>query len=111
MVHLRIAAIAALIASIVGPAYALDWEIERNFRYFEYPSDVALHRAARDIYAAKHQGSEPTPAELEAFINDQDFWSLPLANAGDYRKPWPLSWPPDDPPTPMQLISALRSEE
>jgi hypothetical protein len=48
MVHLRIAAIAALIASIVGPAYALDWEIERNFRYFEYPSDVALHRVARE---------------------------------------------------------------
>ena len=70
MILLRIAAIAALIASIVGPAYALDWEIERNFRYFEYPSDVALHRVAREIYAAKHQGSEPTPAELEAFIND-----------------------------------------
>jgi hypothetical protein len=111
MVHLRIAAIAALIASIVGPAYALDWEIERNFRYFEYPSDVALHRVAREIYAAKHQGSEPTPAELEAFINDQDFWSLPLANAGDSRKAWPLSWPRDDTTTTLQLISTLRSEE
>jgi hypothetical protein len=83
MIRLRIATIAALIASMVGPAYALDWEIERNFRYFEYPSDVDLHRVARDIYATKHRGSEPTPAELEGFINDQDFWSRPLVDAGD----------------------------
>jgi hypothetical protein len=111
MIHLRIAAIAALIASIVGPAYALDWEIERNFRYFEYPSDVALHRVARDIYATKHHRSVPTPAELEGFINDQDFWSRPLVDAGDSRKEWPLSWPRDDTTTTLQLISTLRSEE
>jgi len=31
------------------PAFALDWEIERNFRYFLYASDVASQRVARDL--------------------------------------------------------------
>jgi hypothetical protein len=44
-----------LIAFIVGlsaphSAFALDREIERNFRYFLYPSDVAAQRVARDLY-------------------------------------------------------------
>jgi hypothetical protein len=43
-----------LIAFIVGlfaphSAFALDWEIERNFRYFLYPSDMAAQRVARDL--------------------------------------------------------------
>jgi hypothetical protein len=111
MIHLRTMAIVALITTIAGPAFALDWEIERNFRYFEYPSDVAVQRVARDIYAAKHHGSEPTPAELEAFINDQDFWSLPLADAGESRNAWPLAWPRDNTSTTLEFVATLRSEE
>jgi hypothetical protein len=40
-------------------ALALDWEVERNFRYFLYPSDVAVQRVARDLYVVE-QGSSPT---------------------------------------------------
>ena len=35
--------LAAFMVGLFAPhsAFALDWEIERNFRYFLYPSDVA----------------------------------------------------------------------
>jgi hypothetical protein len=41
---------AAFIVGLFAPhaAFALDWEIERNFRYFLYPSDIAAQRVARD---------------------------------------------------------------
>jgi hypothetical protein len=43
---------AAFIFGLFAPhsALALDWEIERNFRYFLYPSDMAAQRVARDLY-------------------------------------------------------------
>jgi hypothetical protein len=42
---------AAFIVGLFAPhsAFALDWEIERNFRYFLYPSDMAAQRVARDL--------------------------------------------------------------
>ena len=45
----------ALILCLFAPhrAFALDWEIERNFRYFLYPSDVAAQRVAHDLYVAQ----------------------------------------------------------
>jgi hypothetical protein len=55
-------------------ALALDWEIERNFRYFLYPSDVAVQRVARDIYIEKH-GSPPNAEQFEALINGPGFWT------------------------------------
>ncbi len=44
----------AFIVGLFAPhsAFALDWEIERNFRYFLYPSDMAAQRVARDLYIA-----------------------------------------------------------
>jgi hypothetical protein len=40
---------AAFIVGLFAPhaALALDWEIERNFRYFLYPSDMAAQGRAR----------------------------------------------------------------
>ena len=43
----------AFILGLFAPhsAFALDWEIERNFRYFLYPSDVAAQRSrARPLH-------------------------------------------------------------
>ena len=47
-------ALALCLVVTAPPAFAqtaspLQWEIERNFRYFLYPSDVATQRVARDI--------------------------------------------------------------
>src|ERR1700748_849974 len=67
------------------PACALDWEIERNFRYFLYPSDVAAQRVGRDLYIAE-KGSTPTPEQLENFMNGAGFWTQKLGQAGDLRK-------------------------
>ncbi len=75
-----------------GPASALEWEIERNFRYFAYPSDVAVQRVARDLYVAKN-GAAPTPEQSERQMNDAGFWSTELAGAGDLAKRWPTDWP------------------
>lgn len=46
---------AAFIVGLFAPhsALALDWEIERNFRYFLYPSDMAAQRIARDLYVVQ----------------------------------------------------------
>ena len=46
---------AAFIAGLFAPhsAFAFDWEIERNFRYFLYPSDMAAQRVARDLYVVQ----------------------------------------------------------
>ena len=51
----------AFILGLFAPhsAIALDWEIERNFRYFLYPSDVATQRVGRDLYIAE-KGATPT---------------------------------------------------
>jgi hypothetical protein len=62
---------AAFIVGLFAPhsAFALDWEIERNFRYFLYPSDIAAQRVARDLYVAR-KGATPTPEQLEDLMND-----------------------------------------
>ena len=91
-------------------ALALDWEIERNFRYFLYPSDVAVQRVARDIYIEKH-GSPPNAEQFEALINGPGFWTTKLGSVGDFRKNWPIDWPHDDATTPYQLLQKLRAEE
>jgi len=51
----RFASVLALGLTLVShSAFALEWEIERNFRYFLHPSDVAVQRVAPDIYAAEN---------------------------------------------------------
>jgi len=92
-------------------AFALDWEIERNFRYFLYPSDVAAQRVARDIYLATHGGAAPTPEQSELQINGADFWTTKLAAAGDLRKRWPVGWPRDENATVYDLVKQLREAE
>lgn len=61
---------AAFIVGLFAPhsAFALDWEIERNFRYFLYPSDMAAQRVARDLYIVQ-KGAPPTPEQLENLMN------------------------------------------
>jgi hypothetical protein len=84
----------AFILGVLAPhsALALDWEIERNFRYFLYPSDVAIQRLARDLYVAE-KGTSPTPEQLEKLMNGGGFWKTKLGEAGDLRKRWPIDWP------------------
>jgi hypothetical protein len=91
-------------------ACALDWEIERNFRYFLYPSDVAAQRVGRDLYIAE-KGATPTPEQLEIFMNGAGFWTAKLGEAGDLRKRWPIDWTRDNAATPFELIGRLRREE
>ena len=103
------------IAFILGlfaphPAFALDWEIERNFRYFLYASDVAAQRVAHDLYVAQ-KGATPTPEQLEKLMNGAGFWTTKLGQAGDLRKRWPIDWPRDDSATPYQLIEQMRARE
>src|SRR5476651_796383 len=71
--------------------FALEWEIERNFRYFVYPSDVAIQRVAADLHLAR-RGAFPTPEQLELLINGPDFWTTSLQVAGGRRNLWPAEW-------------------
>jgi hypothetical protein len=66
-------------------AFALDWEIERNFRYFLYPSDVAAQRVARDLYIAQ-KGATPTPEQLEKVMNGAGFWTTKLGEVSRSKK-------------------------
>src|SRR5271166_3521112 len=104
----------AFLLALLAPraALAIDWEIERNFRYFLYPSDVAIQLVARDIYVAEKGASpSPSPGQLEELMNRGGFWSIKLGEAGDLRKSWPIDWPRDDDATPYQLIKQLRTAE
>src|ERR1700727_1196499 len=93
---------AAFIVGLFAPhwAFALDWEIERNFRYFLYPSDIAAQK-----------GAAPTPEQLEMLMNGGGFWRTKLGEVGDLRKRWPIDWPRDDSATPYQLVEQLRVQE
>ena len=77
-------------------AMALEWEIERNFRYFLYPSDVAVQRVARDIAMAESSAGcrtaadadaikancvLPTPEDMEHLLNDASFFFAKHADA------------------------------
>jgi hypothetical protein len=103
---------AAFIVGLLAPhsAFALDWEIERNFRYFLYPSDVAAQRVARDLFIVQ-RGATPTPEQLENLMNGGGFWGTKLGVVGDLRKRWPIGWPRDDSATPYQLVEQLRMQE
>src|ERR1700722_3988158 len=102
----------AFILGLFAPlsAFALDWEVERNFRYFLYPSDVAAQRVGRDLYIAE-KGATPTPEQLEISMNGEGFWTAQLGEAGDLRKRWPIDWTRDAAATPFELIGRLRREE
>ena len=104
--------LAAFIVGLFAPhsAFALDWEIERNFRYFLYPSDMAAQRVARDLYVVQ-KGATPTPEQLENLINGGGFWKTRLGQVGDLRKRWPTDWPRDDAATLHQLVEQLRVQE
>ncbi len=107
------AILCALIATIclsATCAWALDWEVERNFRYFLYPSDVAVQRIAADIYRG-HMGRAATPEELELFLNGPDFWRSALQNAGAQRDSWPAAWRQTRYYDVASLIQALRADE
>ena len=111
MISRRFSLVALILAAFAPrTALALDWEIERNFRYFLYPSDVAAQRVARDLYVAE-KGAPPTPQQLEEFVNGASFWTTKLSQAGNLEKRWPVGWSRDADATPYQLIKQLRAEE
>jgi hypothetical protein len=59
---------AAFIVGLFAPhsAFAMDWEIERNFRYFLYPSDIAAQRVARGTAGVDVKRSVQAPR-----VNDE----------------------------------------
>ena len=85
-------------------ALALDWEIERNFRYFLYASDVAAQRVGHDLYTARN-GAAPTPEQLEKFMNGGGFWTDETERGRRSAKSWPIDWPHDTAPRPISLSS------
>jgi hypothetical protein len=94
----------------VSSCAALEWEVERNFRYFVYPSDVAIQRVAADIFFGRHDRAA-TPEELELFLNGADFWSSPLQDAGARQNGWPSLWRNSNFHDVAELIEHLRAEE
>jgi hypothetical protein len=104
------ALIVLLLAFGNASAASLNWEIERNFRYFRYNSDVALQRVAFDMFVGEHN-TKPDPAELEKFLNGTAFWTKKLSVAGTARDAWPAAWRKPDLDTPLELIAELRKAE
>jgi hypothetical protein len=93
------------------PSQSLNWEIERNFRYFLYPSDEALQRVARDIYTKRNE-KPPTPEQMETLLNGEPgFWSTHLSDAKELRKDWPVEWPREENATVHDLALFLRKGE
>jgi hypothetical protein len=103
-----------LVVAAVAPAQADDrgWEIERNFRYFKYNSDVALQRIAFDLASAELKHA-PSAEELELFLNDPGFWErAKLSDAdADARAAWPIAWRERDQGAVYDLIKQLRTEK
>jgi hypothetical protein len=95
----------------VGAA-ELRWEIERNFRYFLYPSDVEIQRVARDIYETQNK-EPPNVEQLETLLNGKPgFWSTRLSAADNaHRKRWPSNWPSGENLTVYDLLRFLRRQE
>ena len=99
-----------MIFATTSVANALEWEVERNFRYFLYPSDVALQRIAADIFLATN-GHAPTPEQLELFMNGKGFWGAKLDDAGPQRSSWPAAWRAPKLATVADLLHSLRAAE
>ncbi len=97
----------SIVTAEFGQSAPLNWEIERNFRYFKYNSDVALQRVASDLFEAQHV-HKPDAAELERYLNDPGFWVKKLSTA-KHRETWPKAWL--DFETPRGLIRELRDTE
>lgn len=109
-----LAGLVCLSALVGAPALAADqnWEIERNFRYFKYESDVALQRVGFDLArAALHHA--PDVEEMEKFLNDPGFWARAKLSDADpaARKAWPAKWRADPAASVYDLIAMLRHDE
>ena len=78
----------AFVLGLLAPraAFAIYWVIERNFRYFRYPSDLAAQRAALDLYIAE-KGAAPALEELEKLMNGVAFWSTKLGPRPNAARP------------------------
>lgn len=107
---MRLALVLACWLGALLPAAALDWEIERSFRYFVHPSDVAVQRLARDLLRLAGT-ADPSVEEIERSLNGGGFWSLPLPAADARPKPWPASWRDPALRTTRDLLVRLRGEE
>jgi hypothetical protein len=55
--------------------FALDWEVERSFRYFVFPSDIAVQRVASDMYKGG-RGRDASPEDLEHYLNGPTAYDL-----------------------------------
>lgn len=90
--------------------FALDWEVERSFRYFVFPSDIAVQRVASDMYKGG-RGRDASPEDLEHYLNGPESWTTSLATAGGHRNAWPAGWRDPQLRTAYDLIRHLREVE
>ena len=111
MFRTHVFAILAASAILGMPAAAsadtLDWQVERSFRYFRYPSDEAVHRIAFDLL--KHDNVEPNPERIEKLLNGGDFWNKALPPAAERPAYWPADW--KSAATPRAIIAKMRAAE
>ncbi len=106
-----IVSICAAIGSVTSATAAPDWEVERNFRFFRYLSDVAVQRVAYDIAAARLRKT-PQPEDVELVLNHPLYWSeTKLSEAGQARDLWPDAWKDPALVTPYDLLKRLRARE
>ena len=107
----KLIALGAAVVSIQqAAAGALDWEIERNFRYFKFSPDIAVHRIAFDLFKAEFKKT-PSIDGLERYINGPGFWKKNLVSADAERNSWPKAWRANNLKTPYALIAKLRGLE
>jgi hypothetical protein len=107
---LFVSAFCSAVCFAASSCFALDWEVERNFRYFVYPSDVAIQRVAADMYFWR-SGRAASPEDLELFLNGPDFWTTSLQAAGGLQNSWPADWRNPQFHNPSDLVTHLREAE
>jgi hypothetical protein len=74
--YLFVSGLFSAVCLSASSCFALDWEVERNFRYLVYPSDAAIPRVAADAYFGQ-RGRVASRDDLELFT--RLFHDPPLA--------------------------------
>src|SRR5262245_15099422 len=105
----NIACVVACLLAQQAYSQALDWEIERSFRYFRYASDEAVHRIAFDLLILDNIAR--TPENIERLLNGGRFWSRSLPPAGQRPEHWPAAWKDASVATVQDIVIAMRQGE
>jgi hypothetical protein len=66
--------VAAGVCSAAADPLEIDWQLQRGFRYFKNNSDFEFQRLAYSDFMTKHGGIPPTIEQLDAQLNDWNWW-------------------------------------